>query len=293
MTNHPFQTVSVIGAGTMGAGIAQVLAVSGITVCLYDINEAAVAKGQERIQTSLNEGLSRGKLLQPDVDTALSRVTTTTALEQVAQAELVIEAAPESMVLKKELFQKLDLFADPDVVLVSNTSSLSISALAGVTQRPERVAGLHFFNPVPAMKLVEVIRGHQTQPEIIENLKALVLSFGKTPVVCLDTPGFIVNRVARPFYGEAFRMLAEDISGEGFEQSVKTIDGVLKSAGGFKMGPFELMDLIGLDVNFAVTQSVYDATFGEPRYRPHPIQQKMVASGLLGKKSKKGFYAYE
>lgn len=293
MTNHPYQSISVIGAGTMGAGIAQVLALSGLTVCLYDINDEAVANGLERIQTSLNEGLNRGKLTQADMASTLSRVSTTTALEQVAQAELVIEAAPESMALKKELFQKLDLYADPDVVLVSNTSSLSISALAGATQRPERVAGLHFFNPVPAMKLVEVIRGHQTQSEVIENLKALVTTLGKTPVVCLDTPGFIVNRVARPFYGEAFRMLAENIGGEGFQQSVKTIDGVLKSAGGFKMGPFELMDLIGLDVNFAVTQSVYDATFGEPRYRPHPIQQKMVASGLLGKKTKKGFYTYE
>jgi 3-hydroxybutyryl-CoA dehydrogenase len=187
--------------------------------------------------------------------------------------------------LKRDIFHALDHICDPDAVLCSNTSSLSITALAGVTKRPKQVAGLHFFNPAPMMALIEVVRGDRTSEATIESLVDLARRWGKTPIVTRDTPGFIVNRVARPFYGEALRLLDHRVA------SVETIDRVVRAAG-FKMGPFELLDLIGLDVNLAVSKSIYDAYFHEPRFKPHHAQQRMVDAGLLGRKSQHGFYEY-
>ncbi|MCB9152733.1 MAG: hypothetical protein H6649_01600 [Caldilineae bacterium] len=203
-----------------------------------------------------------------------------------SQAWLVIEAAPEKLDLKQSIFRQLDAAAPPATILASNTSSLSINALAGAIQRGDRFLGLHFFNPAHLMKLVEVIAGNDTSDATLATAQEFVQSLGKVGVRCKDTPAFIVNRVARPFYGEAFRLLGEGAA------DVETIDRLVESLG-FRMGPFRLIDLIGCDVNFAVTQSVYQAYFGEPRYRPHPIQQQMVESGRLGRKTGVGFYRYE
>jgi 3-hydroxybutyryl-CoA dehydrogenase len=216
----------------------------------------------------------------------IGKIATTTQRDDAARYDLIIEAAPEDLALKREIFASLSGLGTSDTILASNTSSLSITAIAASSMWPERVAGMHFFNPAPVMPLVEVISGSRTAPETVQAIQEVATRMGKTPVVAADMPGFIVNRVARPFYGEALKIL-----GEGTAR-VQDIDEAMKAAG-FRMGPFELMDLIGIDINFAVTKSVYEAFFGEPRYRPHPIQQRMVEGGTLGRKSGRGFYSYE
>lgn len=279
-------TVAVIGSGTMGRGIAQAAALAGHGVLLYDLTDEIVQKGLRTIRHSIEEGIRRGKTTAGDAAQAIAALSPTTDLAEAARADLVIEAVPEELELKRKVFGRLDAAAPPHTLLASNTSSLSISAIAGATHHPTRVVGLHFFNPAHLMPLVEIIRGDQTSDETVAAGRAFVAGLGKTPVLCADSPGFIVNRVARPFYGEAFRLLGERAADH------ETIDRLMRSLG-FRMGPFELLDLIGLDVNLAVTQSVYDAYFQDPRYRPHPIQQRMVASGRLGRKSGRGFYEYE
>ena len=269
----------------MGAGIAQVCALRGSTTLLYDITPEIVNAGCERIRASIQKGVDLGKTAPEAAAMALARLRPTADLNDCAPADLAIEAAPEEMSIKRDLFRRLDALLAPHALLASNTSSLSITALASAVHRPEQFLGLHFFNPPVLMTLVEVIRGDRTSAETVEAGMKFVRDLGKTPVLCKDTPAFIVNRVARPFYGEALRLLGENAA------EPATIDTLMKSLG-FRMGPFELMDLIGLDVNFAVTQSVYNAFFHDPRYRPHPIQQKMVEAGLLGRKVKRGFYEY-
>lgn len=269
----------------MGRGIAQASALAGYQVTLYDIADDLLAAALEQISASINDGVRRGKTSDALATAAKAAFTLTTSLEEAAQTGLVIEAAPERLDLKQSIFRQLDAAAPPATILASNTSSLSINALAGATQRGDRFLGLHFFNPAHLMKLVEVISGEDTNAATLAAAEAFVATLGKTGVRCKDTPAFIVNRVARPFYGEAFRLLGEDAA------DVATIDRLVESLG-FRMGPFRLIDLIGCDVNFAVTQSVYDAYFGEPRYRPHPIQQRMVESGRLGRKTGSGFYRY-
>ncbi len=277
--------VAVIGSGTMGAGIAQAAALAGYEVILFDIDHEVLAAAYQSITVSIDQGVSRGKTPAATAQVAKTAITLTTTLTDAAATDLVIEAVPEKLALKKDIFATLDAAAPPHTILASNTSSLSISALAGATQRPDKVLGLHFFNPAHVMKLVELIRGDDTSPETIALGHQFVTSLNKTAVECIDTPAFIVNRVARPFYGEAFRLLGEQIA------DVPTIDKLMKSIG-FKMRPFELVDLIGCDVNYAVTQSVYEAYFHDPKYRPHPIQRRMVESGKLGRKSGRGFYTY-
>jgi 3-hydroxybutyryl-CoA dehydrogenase len=279
-------TVSVIGAGTMGARIAQATALAGCQVILFDVSNEILARAHSAIVTSIQKGVELGKTAADVGEGAKNAFRLTTSLENAAAADLIIEAAPEKIELKRDIFQRLDAAAPPQAILASNTSSLSISVLAAATNRPGQVIGLHFFNPAHIMKLVEVIRGDLTSQEVVTTCREYVERMGKTAVLCLDTPAFIVNRVARPFYGEAFRLLGEQAA------DVETIDRLLRSAG-FRMGPFELIDLIGCDVNLAVTQSAYEATFHEPRYRPHPIQQRMVDSGRLGRKTRQGFYHYE
>ena len=279
-------TVAVIGSGTMGRGIAQAAALAGHGVTLYDLTDEIVERGLQTIRHSIDEGVRRRKTAPDTAARATAALSATTDLAEAARADLVIEAVPEDLELKRQVFGCLDDAAAPHTLLASNTSSLSISAIAAATHRPARVIGLHFFNPAHLMPLVEIIRGDRTSDETVAAGQGFVEGLGKTPVLCADSPGFIVNRVARPFYGEAFRLLGEQAADH------ETIDRLMRSLG-FRMGPFELLDLIGLDVNLAVTQSVYDAYFQDPRYRPHPIQQRMVASGRLGRKSGRGFYEYE
>lgn len=284
------KTIGILGSGTMGAGIAQLCAQSGYSVLLYDIAPPLLEASQARIQQSLQKNVDKNRLSSEQMESAVARISYHTELSALQPCDLIIEAVPEDLPLKQRLFSELDALCPAETILASNTSSLSITALGGATKRPAHVAGLHFFNPVSQMKLVEVIQGQRTTQATIDTLTHFAKTLGKTPVQAKDTPGFIVNRVARPFYGEALKILGEQGSDP---QMVKTIDAVMKEAGGFRMGPFELMDLIGIDVNFAVTQSVWQAYFQQSRYRPHPIQQRMVHAGLLGQKTGEGFYRYE
>lgn len=280
------KALAVIGSGTMGRGIAQSAALAGHRVVLFDLTDELLGKALRSIHHSIDEGVRRGKTSADVAQRSAQAITTTTELGDAAWVDLIIEAVPEDIELKRKVLGRLDAAAPPHTILASNTSSLSISAIAAATRRPERVIGLHYFNPAYLMKLVEVIRGDLTNDETVGTCRAFVESLGKTPVLCIDSPAFIVNRIARPFYGEAFRMLGEQIA------DPETIDALITSLG-FRMGPFELLDLIGLDVNLAVTKSVYEAFFHDPKYRPHPIQQRMVDSGRLGRKSGRGFYSYE
>ena len=280
------KTVAVIGAGTMGAGIAQASALAGYDVVLYDVTDALLATSLEGIRTSIEHGVARGKTESAVAEAAREAIQTTTSLETAARADLIIEAAPEKLPLKREIFATLDAAAPDHAIFGSNTSSLSVNALASAVNRADRFLGVHFFNPAHIMKLVELIRGDFTSEETLTAVQAYVARLGKTAVLCKDTPAFIVNRVARPFYGEAFRLLGENAADPA------TVDKLMRSIG-FRMGPFELIDLIGCDVNLAVTQSVYDAYFQEPKYRPHPIQKRMVESGRLGRKTGRGFYKYD
>ena len=277
--------VGVVGAGTMGAGIAQAAAQAGFEVVLYDIEETYLDRGRRAIGSSLQHLVERGHLADDERDQVLRRLTCTASFGDLAHAQLAIEAVPETLSLKLEVFGRLSETCAPDAILASNTSSLSLTEIGSSSGRAERVVGMHFFNPPARMKLVEVVRGEATDPEVVEATVALARAMGKTPVVCRDTPGFIVNRVARPFYLESLYMLGDGLA------DIPTIDAAMRGVG-FPMGPFQLMDLIGLDVNFAVTSSVYQQRFHEPRFRPHAVQEGLVRAGRLGRKTGSGFYDY-
>lgn len=280
------RTIGIIGAGTMGSGIAAVAARAGLTVILHDANPDALARAAEAIQAGVKRNPPTDAGAARDPAAVLSRITFAPAMEQLSPAQAVIEAASEDLAVKSDLFRSLDRIVPSPAILATNTSSLSITTLSRVVTHPDRVVGMHFFNPPGRMDLVEIVRGGFTSPPTIESAIALAVAMGKTPVVCRDTPGFIVNRVARPFYGEALRLLGEGVA--PFDQ----IDDIVTRSGGFPMGPFALMDLIGIDINFAVTASVYEQFFHEPRFRPHPIQRRMVEAGTLGRKTGRGFYDY-
>jgi len=279
-------TVAVIGAGAMGAGIAQTAALAGHPVQLHDTRFGAADAAKAGIADALARVVAKGKLPAAEVDAALNRIATVVTLPDACTASLVVEAIVEDLAAKRELFARLEHIVTPACILASNTSSLSITALGTGLSHPARMVGMHFFNPVPLMPLVEVVSGLATDPEVAARIFATAAAWGKTPVHAASTPGFIVNRCARPFYGEALRLLHEGAAAPA------TIDAVLREAGGFRMGPFELMDLIGHDVNYAVTQSVWEAFYHDPRYMPSARQRELVAAGFLGRKSGRGFYAY-
>jgi 3-hydroxybutyryl-CoA dehydrogenase len=279
-------TVGVIGAGTMGSGIAQVAAQAGHPTVLFDTRQEAVDKAMAGLKRTLDKLVEKGKLPAEAAAGILGRITPATALKDLAGCGLVIEAIVEDLGVKRKVFGELDTLLAPDAVLATNTSSLSVTAIAAGCTRPGRVVGLHFFNPAPLMPLVEVVPGVATDPRVADAARRLMSDWGKVPVACKDTPGFIVNRVARPFYGESIRIFEEGVA------DMATIDHALKTVGGFRMGPFELMDLIGNDINFTVTYTVWEAFFYDPRYKPSFTQQRQVESGRLGRKSGRGYYDY-
>jgi len=281
------QLLGVIGAGTMGIGIVQVAAQQGLAVVACEVDEGRVQAAMDGLRKTLARLVERGRLAQPEVEAALQRIQPTTQFADLADVDCVIEVVPEVLELKRRVFEQLDAVCRADTVFATNTSSLSVTELAAVTQRPERFVGLHFFNPVPLMGLVEIVRGLRTAEPTLVAARELARQLGKTAVEVKDTPGFIVNRVARPFYNEALRLLNDGAA------DIETIDRIMKLGGGFRMGPFELMDLIGNDINFAVTGQVYAGYFDDPKYRPSYLQQRVVQAGTLGRKTKHGWYSYD
>ena len=269
----------------MGSGIAQIAAQAGCQVVLVDASEDALARSENNLNKVFSRLVEKGRLTEVESDQIKGRIHRTTSIDALATAELVIEAIVEDLGVKTELFQRLEHIVGKNTVLATNTSSLSVTALAKGCQRPEQVIGLHFFNPAPLMALVEVIPALQTQSGLAEQAMSAMAAWGKSPALATDTPGFIVNRVARPFYSEALRILEEGIA------SVEDIDASMR-AKGFRMGPFELMDLIGHDVNYKVTSTVHEAFFGDARYRPSHTQRQLVAAHWLGRKTGRGFYTY-
>jgi len=280
-------TIAVIGAGTMGAGIAQVAAKAGHPVMLFDAAEGAAKKGIERTAQGLQKLVERNKLSADEREALLSRLTPCDSIEQLAPAKLVVEAIVEKLEIKQQVFSQLENLCSEDTILATNTSSISVTSIGAALSRPQNLVGMHFFNPAPVMKLVEVISGVATDAEVAQAVFETAAAWGKKPVLARSTPGFIVNRVARPFYAEGLRVLQEGGA------DVATIDAIVREAGGFRMGPFELMDLIGHDVNYAVTRSVFDAYFQDPRFTPSLLQQELVNAGYLGRKSGRGFYQYD
>ncbi len=278
--------VAVVGAGAMGAGIAQVAAVAGHRVLLLDNRPHAAQAAIEGLRAQLDKLAAKGKLTVEAAQAAGQRLQAVTQLSDLAAAALVVEAIVESLSAKQTLFSDLESLVSADCIFGSNTSSISITAIGSALKYPQRLAGLHFFNPAPVMALVEVVSGLATDAQVADTLFATATAWGKTAVHAKSTPGFIVNRVARPYYAEALRLRAEGAA------DCATLDAVMRESGGFRMGPFELMDMIGLDVNFAVTRSVWNAYFNDPRYLPSLIQQDLVDAGYLGKKSGRGFYDY-
>ncbi|MFD9724195.1 3-hydroxyacyl-CoA dehydrogenase [Streptomyces sp. NPDC059072] len=280
------RTVAVIGAGTMGQGIAQVALLAGHRVLIHDIDAALSADGVSMVQDRVERMAAKGRLDRAEAEDAVGRIDSAGSLADLADAALVIEAIVENVAVKNALFKALEEVVPPDALLATNTSSLSVTELAAGLAHPGRFLGLHFFNPAPLLPLVEVVSGFATDPAAAERAYRTVLGWGKTPVRCADTPGFIVNRIARPFYAEAFAVYEE----QGADPA--TIDAVLRESGGFKMGPFQLTDLIGQDVNEAVTRSVWESFFRSPKFTPSLAQRRLVQSGRLGRKSGHGWYPY-
>ncbi|MBG9565332.1 3-hydroxyacyl-CoA dehydrogenase NAD-binding domain-containing protein [Brevibacillus agri] len=281
------KTVGVIGAGTMGAGIALVCIRKGHQVVLLDANQAVLDKALAYLQSILGKDVEKGKISEQERADTLDRAKLVSDMEQLAQCDIVIEAVPERLDLKKSIFSELSRICRADALLLTNTSSISITQIAGGLPHPERILGFHFFNPAPVMPLVEVIRGKKSSEENVQAAYRFATELGKVPVLVTDTPGFIVNRIARPYYNEALRILGDHVA------EVEQVDRIMKRAGGFKMGPFELQDMIGIDINFATTESVYTDFFHEGRFKPSRIQQRMVQAGSLGRKTGEGFYDYD
>ncbi len=280
-------SVGVLGAGAMGNGIAQVAATYGHRVTVYDNSAISLDKAKQKMAATMDMLVDKGKITNEDSKLILHKLNYTSKLDDLADASLIIEAIIENIDIKKDLFRKVEDIVSPDAILASNTSSLSITEIASACKQASRVMGLHFFNPAPVMKLVEVVPALQSDIAIVTKAKEWMTQWGKTAVLAKDTPGFIVNRVARPYYSEALRIYDEGIA------TLEEIDAAMTQYAGFRMGPFTLMDFIGHDVNFTVTESTYNAFYQEPRYKPSLSQKKLVEAGWLGKKAGRGFYNYQ
>ena len=280
------KNVGIIGSGTMGAGIAQVAATAGCSVKLYDTKTEALEKAKADLEKIMDRLVEKGKIDSEEKERIQNNIKYVNSLKELKNSDLTIEAIIENLDIKKNVFSTLEKFVSDDCIIASNTSSLSIASIASSLQKPERCIGIHFFNPAPLMKLVEVIPAIQTSEETLKTSVENIKEWGKTVAVAKDTPGFIVNRVARPFYGEALRIYEEGIA------SFAEIDSAMKEIGGFRMGPFELMDFIGNDVNYTVTETVFEAFYYDPRYKPSFTQKRFAEADYLGRKSGKGYYDY-
>ncbi|HID18657.1 TPA: 3-hydroxybutyryl-CoA dehydrogenase [Candidatus Bathyarchaeota archaeon] len=279
--------VCVVGAGVMGSGIAQVFAQAGYDVVIVDVAEQFLQKGTSSIRANLERAVVKGKMSKEEAEAVLGRIKTTLDLEKAGgEADFVVEAVVEKMNVKREVFSRLDRACKSHTILASNTSTLSITEMASVTQRPDRVAGMHFFNPAPIMRLVEVIAGAETSQETLDTVKALAEKLGKTPVEVKESPGFVVNRLLTLMLNEACFLLMENVA------RPEDIDTAMKLGCNHPMGPFELMDLVGLDIVLSITETLYQET-GDPKFRPSPLLRKMVRAGLLGRKTGQGFYTYK
>ncbi|NEM96091.1 3-hydroxyacyl-CoA dehydrogenase NAD-binding domain-containing protein [Pontibacter burrus] len=285
MKFEDIQTIGIVGAGTMGQGIAQICSQAGYKTILFDINATVLEKAQQTTASNLDKGIERGKLTLAEKEAALANLTFTGNTLDL-HCDVIIEAVVERLEVKQSIFKELADINSDQTILASNTSSIPITRIAAGVPNPERVVGMHFFNPAHIMKLVEVISGASTSPEVAHTIKKLAQKLEKTPVMAQDSPGFIVNRVARHFYVEGLKLLEEGVA------DVETIDKLMQ-ASGFKMGPFELMDLIGVDTNFSVTSSMFEAFHYDPKFRPSRIQQQKVDAGHHGRKTGKGFYDYK
>ena len=279
--------VGVIGSGTMGSGIAQVAATAGCMVKVYDANQAALEKAATKLEKILTRLVEKGRINTEEKNRIQKNIKYVSSLQDLADSQLTIEAIIENLEIKKKVFSELEAYVCNDCILASNTSSLSIASIASALKNPERCIGIHFFNPAPLMRLVEVIPAVQTSEAVKNTVVKTITEWKKTVAVAKDTPGFIVNRVARPFYGEALRIYEEGIA------HFYTIDQAMKEIGGFRMGPFELMDFIGNDVNYTVTETVYNAFYQDPRYKPSFTQKRLAEAGYLGRKTGKGYYNYD
>ena len=279
--------IGIIGSGTMGSGIAQVAATAGCKVKLYDTNQVALEKAKAALEKILNRLIEKGRINADEKNRIQSNISYVDNLKDLSDSNLIIEAIIENLDIKKKVFSELERYVDDNCIIASNTSSLSVASIAASLQKPERCVGIHFFNPAPLMKLVEVIPAIQTSKDVLQNSIDTISNWKKVVAVAKDTPGFIVNRVARPFYGEALRIYEEGIA------DFATIDWSLKTIGGFRMGPFELMDFIGNDVNYTVTETVFTAFYFDPRYKPAFTQKRFSEAGYLGRKSGKGYYDYD
>ena len=278
--------VSVIGAGTMGAGIAQIAATKGHEVCLYDSFDGAVETAENKLKKILDRLVEKERISSKENEAILEKINFSNSLENIKGSELVVEAIIEDLGIKQKVFTEIENLVDDNCIIASNTSSLSIASIASSCKKAERVVGIHFFNPAPLMPLVEIIPAVQTSEETLNKAKSIIDSWEKLTVIAKDTPGFIVNRVARPFYGEAIRIYEEGVA------DFSTIDWVMREIGGFRMGPFELMDYIGNDINYSVTETVFAAFYFDQRYKPSFTQKRMKEAGYLGRKSGRGYYDY-